>query len=234
MRPGALASALGASVLAAALATPAAAQEGCRTVRGPELEGLRSSVARQRSLRDSVARILSEAGAYDSTGALLVWTDAEERKTRMALVNLDPPREAYYRIRGLLAGHFRGRPPEERNATVDLDAPRIGLRDDTVRVCANELTTNDRDIREYMRQAIRRHPDFQEYNFEERATVRMFVDWRGRVLHAVLADSTGDAWLDRVVPLLALEMEIRPASVAGVPRGRWLTRTFRFRNTVTR
>lgn len=209
----------------------AAAQDRCRSVTGSELDRLRRSMERQRSLRDSVRDVLVDAEAYDSTGALLVWTDEEEMKMRMALVNLDPPAEAYYRIRGLLAGHFGDAPPTGRNATVDLDAPRITIRKDTVEVCPCSSPDNDRTLREYMGQAIRRHPDYREYSFDEEGELSMFVDWQGEVIHGVLADSTGDSWLDRVLEPLAREMEFEPASIDGTPRGVWVSRRLRFRST---
>lgn len=81
-----------------------------------------------------------------------------------------------------------------------------------------------------MKQAIRRHPDFGAYSFEKKGRVSVFVDWRGKVLHAVLDDSTGDGWLDKVIPPIAREMEFEPASVDGTPRGGWLSRELRFRN----
>lgn len=212
----------------------AAAQDRCDTVTGDELRALRTSLEEQASLRDSIQRILTEAGAYDSTGALLVWTDDEEKKTRMALVNLDPPRSAYYRIRGLLAGHFSGKSARRRNVTVDLDAPDVAIEGDSARRCGCGVPEDaaDRQLREYMKRAVQQHPDFDLQAFDAEGTVSVFVDWQGKVLHAVLADSTGDDWLDRVIPPLAREMEFEPASVDGTPRGGWLSRDFRFRSTV--
>lgn len=66
--------------IVAGLASPprAEAQERCEMVSGAELDALRNSLEKKASLRDSLQRILVEAGAYDSAGALLVWTDEEE------------------------------------------------------------------------------------------------------------------------------------------------------------
>lgn len=226
--------ALAAVVVSVGLTVPlqAAAQARCRSFTGPELQRLRRSLDRQRILRDSVERILVEAEAYDSTGALLVWTDEEEMRMKMALVNLDPPVEAYYKIRGLLAGHFRDTPPGDRDATVDLDAPEVTVDGDSAFVCGCGVPeeTADRHLGEYMKRAIRRHPDFGLQTFDEVGKVSVFVDWQGNVLHAVLDDSTGDGWLDRVIPPVARKMEFEPASVDGTPRGAWLSRELRFRS----
>lgn len=220
--------------IAAGLAGPhrAKAQERCETVSRAELDALRNSLEKKASLRDSLQRILVEAGAYDSAGALLVWTDEEEMKMRMALVNLDPPAKAYYRIRGLLAGYFSDAPARARNVAVDFDAPDVAIHGDAARVCGCGVPTDvgDRHVGEYMKQAIRRHPDFGTYHFEKKGRVSVFVDWQGKVLHAVLDDSTGDGWLDKVIPPIAREMEFEPASVDGTPRGGWLSRQLRFRN----
>lgn len=207
---------------------PAAAQARCDTVRGATADSVRSWWRARSGLRDSVRAILADAGDLDPTGAVLVWTDPDASETRMVLVNLDPSREAYFRIRGLLGGFFAGRPAAERTLAIDLDAPSTTLPDGPFRVCACGEAVNDGDLRQKMEKVVRRHRDFGEGRMEVTGRVRVFVDWQGNVLHSVVADSTGDPWFDEALNPLAREMKFEAATVAGTPHGSWRFRDLTF------
>lgn len=205
------------------------AQTPCRTFEGASADSLRNRWEERNALRDSVRQVLAEAGALDSAGAVLVWTEGSPPQLKMALVNLDPPKKAYYRIRGLLAGFFEGKPATAREVAVDLDQPSGPLPADRPLSLCGGAATNDDRLRELVGKVVRRHPDFGRTSLDASGMVRIFVDWQGNVLHSLVADSTGDEWFDQALRPLAREMKFEPSSLSGVPVGTWTLRPIHFR-----
>lgn len=149
---------------------------------------------------------------------------------KIALVNLEPPKETYYRIRGLLAGYFERNPMSAREVAIDLDQPSGSLPvDGPLSICGGD-PINDDHLSDLVGKVVRRHPEFGRVSLDASATVRVFVDWRGNVMHSVVADSTGDAWFDETLRPLAREMKFEPASLAGIPIGAWMFRPVHFRS----
>lgn len=220
-----------ASVLAGLLLSTAVltAQTACRTVEGTSADSVRNRWEERNALRDSVREILAEAGALDSAGAVLVWTEGSPPELNMALVNLDPPEQAYYRIRGLLAGFFQGRATSAREVAIDLDQPSRSLPAHGPLSMCGGRPSNDDHLRGLVEKVVRKHPDFGRVSLDASGMVRVFVDWRGNVLHSVVTDSTGDAWFDKALRPLAREMKFEPFSLAGIPVGTWTARPVRFR-----
>lgn len=205
---------------------PLVGQAACTTEEGPMVEEMRETYREIAELRDSVEAILDREDALDSVGKIMVVTDLDEMETDIGFVDFDPPERAVYRIRGLLAEHFAGRPPEERNVSVDLEAPVVKIEGDRVESCA-PVAANDGHISELLREVgetYQASTDARIPGGTARAVLWLFVDWRGQVAEVRFQGSSGDEWLDEAFAATAREMEFEPATVEGTPIGVWVTR----------
>lgn len=202
------------------------AQASCRTAEGSRAEEVRENFREVAELRDSVEAILAREDDLDSAGKVLVTTDSEQMETDVAFVGFDPPQRAVYRIRGLLAEHFAGTPPEERRVSLDLEAPEVTIEEGRFETCS-PVAVNDEHVSEALAtagRAIMAETDGDLRGETFAAHLWLFVDWRGRVAHVRMQESSGNELLDEAFVAVAREMEFVPASVAGTPNGVWVLR----------
>lgn len=218
----------GAAGLVAALLAPGplVGQAACDTLQGPTLDEWRESHREVKELRDSIEAILDREDDLDSVGKVVVATDPDEMETDVGFVDFDPPERAVYRIRGLLAKHLAGTPPEERNLRVDLEAPPVTVEGDRVESC-DPFATNDDHIEELLADVAGTYRERTEGGLPDgrlRGVLWLFVDWRGEVTDVRVRESSGDAWLDEAFAATAREMEFDPGTIGGTPTGLWVAR----------
>lgn len=216
----------------AALGRPAVAQEGqCREMTRPDHDGWHAAWRRADTLERQIEARLRDRGSRDSTGTVHVAVGNESPDPPIVVSGLDVPDSVRKEVEQMVRASLADRPRSEWLNLVYLNAPEVPLWDDRTEFC-HPRPANDSDIRWDMRSLLHEHPRSGTEAFLARAKsahLKLYVNWEGQVTLVEVISPTGDAWLDDHLEELGKRMEFRPATLNGVPVGRWIDRTVNFK-----
>jgi TonB family protein len=208
----------------ALLATSAAAQQPgampsrCRVV--PDTAALiprPAQVAERNELRDSLLAVAARHVA-EPKGLLFVLVDSLNRTGRVLYLQTNLPEAAVHQSTRRMETYVSSLPPGRGyQALVRVERPYAPLRAGLVH-CHPELKSAQ-ELSEMTALVSRAHPHAGTPRSPGRLTayLRLVVDHEGNVAYVDMERPTGDAYLDKMTPDLAVLLKFEPPTLDGVP-----------------
>lgn len=202
----------------------------CQPDTSPDHDDWHAEVRAGQDLRDAIEAAAAERG-FELTGTISVDSDTAPPRTEIKYTDgFTAPASFIPVIRGHLSAYLLDLPLAEREVDLYFDRPKTPLWPDSTRIC-DPRAVNDDEIRRRLRDVIANHPDYRNgtlFARKYRASLRLFINWRGDVTRVRVQKPTMDDWLDVHLDEIGRAMTFEPATRNGVPIGVWVSRNVTF------